>query len=49
MKAKLIPIFQYATGIRLATIKAGDLNVWCDAYGYLPHHKAAGGWVVIGK
>lgn len=44
---KTIHIFQHATGIKLATIKANELNDWCDAYGYLPHHKVKGlGWVV---
>ena len=44
---KMIPIFQHGTGVVLAKIPAKDLNAWCDAYGYLPHQKIAGGWMVI--
>lgn len=47
---KKIHLFQYGTGIKLATIGANELNDWCDAYNYLPHHKVGGlGWVVIAK
>jgi len=47
---KTISLFQHATGRKLATIKAADLNAWCDAYGYLPHHKIRSlGWVVIAR
>lgn len=47
---KQIHIFQHATGRKLATIKANELTAWCDAYGFLPHHKVKGlGWVVIAK
>ena len=49
MNAKQIPLYQHGTGVVLAKILAKDLNAWCDAYGYLPHHKAAGGWVVIAQ
>lgn len=47
---KTIHLFQHGTGVKLASIKAKDLNWWCDTYGYLPHHSVKGiGWVVIGK
>lgn len=47
---KTIHLFQHATGVKLATIKADELNAWCDAFGYLPHRKIKGlGWVVIAK
>jgi hypothetical protein len=48
-KAKKLHLFQHATGVRLATIHPGDLNAWCDAYGYLPHRKVAAGYVVIAQ
>lgn len=49
---KQLHLFQHATGVRLATIPAKNLNWWCDTYGYLPHHKVQGmrdGYVVIAK
>ena len=50
-KEAKLHLFQHATGIRLATIKKSDLNAWCDAHGYLPHHPVMKGYgyVVIGQ
>lgn len=45
--SQMITIREYATGKTLAEISAKDLNKWCAAHGYLPHHKFARGWVVI--
>lgn len=49
-KPKRLHLFQYGTGVKLATINAKDLNAWCDAYGYLPHRSIKGvGYTVIAQ
>ena len=48
---KTLRILQHGTNAYLATIRKDELNAWCDAYGYLPHHGSMklGYYVVIGK
>lgn len=43
----MIKLIKHGTNEIIATIAAKDLGKWCEANGYLPHHKFAGGWVVI--
>jgi hypothetical protein len=44
---KTTKLFDYRTKALIAEIPAKDFNKWCDANGYLPHHKVGSGWVVI--
>ena len=46
---KTIHLYNARTGKHLATIADTNkaMNQWCDANGYLPHHKVSNGWVVI--
>lgn len=44
---KTTKLYDYRTKSLIAEINAKELNKWCDANGYLPHHKVSGGWVVI--
>jgi hypothetical protein len=43
----MIQIIKHGTNEILAEIARKALNKWCDANGYLPHHKTRTGWVVI--
>ena len=34
----MLKLIDYRTHKLLATVKRAELNKWCDANGYLPHH-----------
>lgn len=45
----MINIYDYRTRRLIAVVEHAAFNVWCEAHGYLPHHKLGrSGWVVIG-
>jgi hypothetical protein len=47
-EAQMIKVYEYRTGRLLAELHSEKrMDRWCEVKGYLPHHKVAGGWVVI--
>jgi hypothetical protein len=47
-EADMIKVYEYRTGRLLAELHSEKrMDRWCEVKGYLPHHKVAGGWVVI--
>jgi hypothetical protein len=45
---QMTKVYEYGTLRLLAELHSEErMERWCEVKGYLPHHKVAGGWVVI--